>query len=176
MPLSGQGPLYSETSTAPGGTWPSAMLVVAGSMPVSTQCTKPPASGSSTTSASFCAPPGTPLHDSGGETSSPLQLYFRRIAPPAWNAELRTLMVLAGSGAVVVPAPLPAPSPRSPPEEQAASASPTKRSGTSSLYLMAGSNHPTAVARHLTWAASQYPSMDAARCSPAGGGEERWLG
>src|SRR6478609_1259093 len=45
------------------------------------------ASGSSTISARLMALSGTPDHSSGGELSSPSQVYFAGIAPPAENAE-----------------------------------------------------------------------------------------
>ena len=60
-----------------------------------TQCVKVPdgASGSSTTSASAAASAGTPVHDSGGETSAPSHVYRSGIGWLSANAVLVTSMV-----------------------------------------------------------------------------------
>src|SRR6476659_4689758 len=57
--------------TAPAGARPSAVPVMSGSIPTTTQCTKPSADRSVTTSAMLFVPAGTPDHESAGETPVP---------------------------------------------------------------------------------------------------------
>src|SRR5215475_13401285 len=67
---------------------PSPRLVIVGGRSVTIQCVQVPrgASGSSTIRARLSAPPGTPLHRSGGDRSSPSLAYLSGIAPPSENA------------------------------------------------------------------------------------------
>src|SRR5439155_3775442 len=75
---------------------PSGNAVADGGIPYITQCTHVPAgaSGSSHTSARLLAWDGTPDHASGGETSSPLQVWRAGIAWPASNTVLVTWIVM----------------------------------------------------------------------------------
>src|SRR4051794_1603888 len=57
-------------------------------MLVSTQWTKPCASGSSTISANSCVPAGAFAQSSSGETSAPSQVYWTGIGPPSGKSGL----------------------------------------------------------------------------------------
>ena len=79
-PSGGHGPLYFDSPkplaawTAPAGTRPAAMPVLAGSRPATTQCTKLSASRSTSEMASSCVLAGTPLHEMAGDVSAPLHV------------------------------------------------------------------------------------------------------
>ena len=68
-------PKSLSASTACEGGVPRARPPTSGGNPVTTQWTKPSASGSRTTSATSGVPTGTPVHASGGETSLPTHVY-----------------------------------------------------------------------------------------------------
>src|ERR671931_1329048 len=118
-PLGGHGgvqassPFEFSPCAAPLGTPPAAISVVDGAILNSVQCTNVPpgASGSSTTSTSSRAPPGTPDQASGGESPLPSQVYCRGIAAPSANAELVS--------SIAAPLTAGAAEPRSPPPHPA---------------------------------------------------------
>src|ERR1035438_2889438 len=65
---------------------PSASEAVEAGMLKRSQCVKPLASGSSTTTANERVPAGTPDQKRGGEKSPPSQVWRFGIAAPAWKA------------------------------------------------------------------------------------------
>src|SRR5438067_13361912 len=69
-------------------------------MPVMIQCVNVPtgASGSWTTIATAAELSGTPDHDSGGDTLSPLHVYLSGMRAPFTNAVLVNLSVLVTGG------------------------------------------------------------------------------
>src|SRR5215218_2073485 len=105
MPLGGHGPAYVAEPAddvawvPPAGTPPSPDDEVAGGTSSTTQCVNVPdgASGSSTTRANAAASSGTSVQASGGDTSSPSQVYRCGIGPPSANAELVTVIVSGAS-------------------------------------------------------------------------------
>src|SRR6185295_14724907 len=74
---------------------------VPGGRPYTVQCTKPPASGSMTSSASSAAPDGTPAKRNAGRSPAPRQLKRAGIRPPAGKSGLEMRSApLAAAGAL----------------------------------------------------------------------------
>ncbi len=119
MPEGGHGPDHPwrpkslSSSTAREGGLPRANPPTSGGNPAMTQWMNPSASGSRTTSASSAVPAGTPVHASGGETSSPTHVYSGGIGCPSPKAGLvsRSVVTVVGDAALLAGAAALAPPP-----------------------------------------------------------------
>src|ERR1700754_4350968 len=95
-PSGGQGPAYFASPkplaacTAPVGTRPAAMPVLAGSRPATTQWTKSVASRSTREMASSFVLAGTPLQEMAGDVSAPLHVYWASMNPPSTQGAVTT--------------------------------------------------------------------------------------